>query len=121
MPRKTNMRQVDLFGNPAKEPTYYRSAHRARFPSYLSRKSEPAVAAAPRFSDLSHEAQMEAMLELVSDVARQGGVANTEAKIDRYLSKIAPPSPAVERGLKRDPIILSPAGKFQRTLDAARE
>ena len=121
MPRKTNMRQVDLFGNPADDPTYYRSAHRARFPSHSSHKSELAVAAAPRFSDLSHEAQMEAMLELLSDVARHGGVANTEAKIDRYLSKIAPPSPAVERGLKRDPIILSPAGKFQRILNAAHE
>ena len=31
----------------------------------------------------------------------------------------APSSPQVERGTKEDPIILSPAGKFQRLMDLA--
>jgi len=71
-----------------------------------------------RFADLSYESQLETMLDMVHDVARLG-TAQTEAKIERYLAKISPPSPAVERGIKRDPIVLSPAGKFQRLMDAA--
>ena len=38
---------------------------------------------------------------------------------DSWASLSYLPSPAVERGTKRDPIMLSPAGKFQRTMDTA--
>ena len=44
-----------------------------------------------------------------------------EERIEAYLAKNAPPSPEIERGTKRDPIALSPAGKFQRIMDAASE
>ena len=78
----------------------------------------PAPASATRFADLSFETQLETALEIIHDVGRLGA-AETEAKIERYLAKISPPSPAVERGIKREPIVLSPAGKFQRLMDAA--
>ena len=39
--------------------------------------------------------------------------------MDRYFARHSPPSPAIERGTKRDPIALSPAGKFQRLINAA--
>ena len=75
-----------------------------------------------RFADLPLPIQLNTMLDMVHDVARLG-TAQTEAKIERYLAKVSPPSPAIERGLKRilkrEPIVLSPAGKFQRLMDAA--
>ena len=62
---------------------------------------------------------MDTLLKAVHGVA-QVGVLAIEAKIDRYLARHTPPSPAMfERGTKRDPIALSPAGKFQRLIDAA--
>jgi hypothetical protein len=87
----------------------------------------PAPAAPPaplaptptRFADLSYQSQLDTLLDIVHNVGRLGA-AETEAKIERYLAKISPPSPAIERGRKRDPIVLEPAGKFQRLIDAAR-
>ena len=61
---------------------------------------------------------MDTLLKAVHGVARVGVLA-IEAKIDRYLARHTPPSPAIERGTKRDPIALSPAGKFQRLINAA--
>ena len=78
----------------------------------------PPVPPSTRFADLSYESQLDTMLDMVHSVARFGP-GLTEEKIERYLAKIAPPSPLIERGVKRDPIALSPAGKFQRLLDAA--
>ena len=71
------------------------------------------------FDDLRPPVKMDTLLKAVHGVARVGVLA-IEAKIDRYLARHTPPSPAMfERGTKRDPIALSPAGKFQRLIDAA--
>ena len=61
---------------------------------------------------------MDTLLKAVHDVSRMG-IVEAERKINRYFALNAPPSPAVERGTKRNPIALSPAGKFQRLIDAA--
>jgi len=66
------------------------------------------------------EVQVDTLLKAVHDVSRMG-ILEAEAKIERYFAHNAPPSPVVQRGTKRDPIALSPAGKFQRLIDAAAD
>ena len=70
------------------------------------------------FDDLPSPVQIDTLLKAVHGLARDG-VTAIEAKMDRYFARHSPPSPAIERGTKRDPIALSPAGKFQRLINAA--
>ena len=56
------------------------------------------------------------LASILSDPGAAASVVSVEAILAEMSS---PPSPQIERGTKRNPIRLSPAGKFQRLLDAA--
>ena len=75
----------------------------------------PPPAGEARFSELPPEFRLQIYLDTVHTIAARG-LERVEAILAEMSS---PPSPQIERGTKRNPIRLSPAGKFQRLLDAA--
>ena len=75
----------------------------------------PPAAGEARFSELPPEFRLQIYLDTVHTIAARG-LERIEATLAEMSS---PPSPQIERGTKRNPIRLSPAGKFQLLLDAA--
>ena len=92
-------------------------------------QAEPATEEGPpRFRDLPSEFQLEVYLRTMEGVAAKANERIEAMLMDARAreagpsnSPVAAPPTPIEAATERDPIGLSPAGKFQSLLDAADE
>ena len=118
----TSFIQKDLHGvKVTGPPTYIRRSHRVKYPGTATGPDvtpgpvTPSASTPPKLSELPLDYQLDMVLAATFAVAERG-----QKRAELLLDLMEPASPCdIEKATKRDPIVLSPAGKFQRILNAA--